>query len=175
MPKGVDWSKDMALELIKAGFFQLAKKHHPDAGGSHEKMLTLGATKEHLEGMLNGSGWRTSYQAPPHEETARARAERKAKEEKEQERKTGRKEWKEQGSDEIPPGLHKYAFGWWMIANVEVMRESEKAIQFVDQDGNGPWWMPKSQLHKNANQVWEMGDEGDIVFSEWIARQKGWV
>lgn len=37
-------------ELIEAGFKVLAKKFHPDCGGSKEKMQQLNATMERLRG-----------------------------------------------------------------------------------------------------------------------------
>lgn len=163
MPKSVDWNKQVAMELIKAGFFSLAKKNHPDHGGSHEKMLTLTATKEYLEGVLNGS---QSYNY------------QQQREEPPKKPKRPQQEWPRRPSGEDSPrpqNMIRYAFGWWVIDDVEVIRTSDKAILVSVPKEDEPLWFPKSQLHKNANEVWEYEDVGAIVFSEWIARQKGWV
>jgi len=166
MPKSVDWSKQVGLELVKAGFFALAKKNHPDAGGSHEKMLVLTATKEHLEGILNGT--RYTYQDPPKggpEYTWHRKPEPPPRRPK------------REGFSEPPrpKNMVKYAYGWWMIEDVECIRDSDKAILVQVPGEDEPIWFPKSQLHKSASQVFEYGDIGDIVFSEWIAKQKGWL
>lgn len=154
MPKGVDWNKQVAVEIIKAGYFALAKKNHPDHGGSHEKFLILNATKEYLDSLMNGAARQESKtnEPPP------------------------KRPYKQHTSEnERPPGMSKYAFGWWFIATVECIRTSDKAIMVKVPDAEEPIWFPKSQLHRTANQVWEYEDEGDIIFSEWIARQKGWL
>jgi hypothetical protein len=154
MPKSVDWSKQVGLELVKAGYLSLAKKNHPDHGGSHERMLVLTATKEHLEGILNNT--RYTYQDPPKRPEPPPR----------------------RPKHEDPPrpkNMEKYAYGWWMLEDVECIRDSDKAILVQVPKEDEPIWFPKSQLHKNANEVWEYDDVGTIVFSEWIAHQKGWL
>jgi hypothetical protein len=156
MPKAIEWSKDVALELLKAGFFSLAKKYHPDHGGNHEKFLVLQATKEYLDGLMNG---RAKPQEPPRQERPKP---------------PPRHEHRHDDS-ERPANIEKYAHGWWTIASVEVIRTSEKAIQVIGEDDSVPFWLPKSQLHRSANEVWEAGDEGRLVFSDWIASQKGWI
>jgi hypothetical protein len=150
MPKGVEWSKQVALELIKAGYFSLAKKSHPDHGGSHEKMLVVTATKEYLEGVLNGNQRRKPEPEPPPRRPKHHDPRR-------------------------PESMVAYAVGWWMIADVDCIRTSDKAVLVAVDTEDEPIWFPKSQLHRTVNEVWEYGDEGTIVFSEWIARQKGWL
>jgi hypothetical protein len=158
VPKGVDWNKQVAIEIIKAGFFSMAKKMHPDHGGSHERMLTLTATKDYLNGLMNGAARQESPKSePPPKRPYKHRAPEHPDE------------------DERPPGIFKYAYGWWFIADARCIRTSDKAILVEVPDGIEPFWLPKSQLHKSANEVWEYEDEGDLIFSEWIARQKGWV
>ena len=153
MPKGVDWNKQVAVEIIKAGYFALAKKNHPDHGGSHDKFLILSATKEYLDSLMNGAARQESKtnEPPP------------------------KRPYKHQTSKYRPPGMFSYAVGWWFIINVECIRTSDKAVLVEVPDGEEPIWFPKSQLHRTANQVWEYKDKGDIVFSEWISRQKGWL
>lgn len=40
---------------------------------------------------------------------------------------------------------------------------------------NEEHWIPFSQAHEDRNEVWEEGDFGELVISEWIATQKGLV
>jgi hypothetical protein len=161
MPKGVDWNKQVAVEIIKAGYFVLAKKNHPDHGGAHEKFLVLTATKEYLDSLMNGAARQESPKSePPPKRPYKHRA-------------------PEYPDEDRPQNIIKYAFGWWSIDSVEVIRETDKAIMLRELDvgllASDPFWLPKSQLHKSANEVWQLGDIGVLVFSEWIAKQKGWV
>ena len=64
-------------------------------------------------------------------------------------------------------------------AEGEVVRVSEKAILFQEQDREGnnidkPYWLPKSVLHDNS-EVWKLGDVGMIVVKEWWARKQEWI
>jgi hypothetical protein len=47
---------------------------------------------------------------------------------------------------------------------------SEKAI-LVDIDGTEVW-IPQSQVHEDS-EVFAKGDDGKLVITKWIARQKG--
>lgn len=38
----------VVAELIEAGFRALAKKHHPDVGGTHQGMLQVGQARDYL-------------------------------------------------------------------------------------------------------------------------------
>ena len=38
----------MAQEIVSAGYRALSRRHHPDAGGSHEKMLLVNRAAAHL-------------------------------------------------------------------------------------------------------------------------------
>jgi len=44
-----DAEREAASEIIKLGFKQAAKKHHPDAGGSHTAMTRLNRAKDRLK------------------------------------------------------------------------------------------------------------------------------
>lgn len=35
-------------------------------------------------------------------------------------------------------------------------------------------WIPKSQIHDNS-EVWKVGDQGDLVITEWLAEKEGWL
>ncbi|GEM_PF-4020295 len=154
----ISWSKSMAEEIIKAGYRQLTKKFHPDAGGSHDEMIVLKVTAEHLQASLDGtkgsarteetnrrSSWGNRRQKPPEPEP----------------------------ESEIP--LKEYAYGWYTVEDTICVRVSEKAIQVKFPGVAMPQWLPKSQLHTAANQIWDEDEKGDCVFSRWIAQQKGWA
>ncbi len=49
------------------------------------------------------------------------------------------------------------------------LRETDKAI-LVEIDGD-EYWIPQSQVSEDS-EVWKEGDEGDLVISSWIAKQK---
>ena|SRR5215472_303463 len=42
-------------ELIDIGYHGLVRKHHPDAGGSHERMVAINAAVEWLREKLRGA------------------------------------------------------------------------------------------------------------------------
>jgi hypothetical protein len=56
--------------------------------------------------------------------------------------------------------------------NVVCIRETDKAI-LVRIDG-AEHWIPQSQVSDDS-EVWHEGDEGKLVVSEWIAKQKGLI
>jgi hypothetical protein len=41
-------ARDTAIELITVGYRSLSRKHHPDAGGDHEKMLLVNQAADWL-------------------------------------------------------------------------------------------------------------------------------
>lgn len=58
------------------------------------------------------------------------------------------------------------------IADARCIKETEKAL-LCEIDGKQEW-VPKSQIHDDS-EVYQEGDEGHLVVSEWIAKQKGWI
>lgn len=46
--------QELASEIVDSGFRALAKKFHPDCGGSHETMIKLISAKDVLEAILQG-------------------------------------------------------------------------------------------------------------------------
>ena len=59
-----------------------------------------------------------------------------------------------------------------VFEDVKVVGNSGLAIH-VEIDGV-PMWIPQSQVDDDS-EVWDMGDEGTLVVSEWIAIEKGLV
>ena|SRR5215472_17588 len=53
-PPMTDANKALALELVNAGYRALSRKHHPDAGGSHEQMVAVNKICDILRIMING-------------------------------------------------------------------------------------------------------------------------
>lgn len=150
----VGWDRHVADELLKAGYRALTKRYHPDAGGSHEEMLVLKATLDHMENLV------VQVRKPePFEDEPPPRQKREKP--------------REDYSDKIP--LEQYAYGWYQVKNTRCIRASERAVQVMFPRNPMPQWLPKSQLHKRANQIWDDGDTGTIVLSKWIAQQKGWL
>lgn len=197
----VKWSKAVAQEIVKTGFLRLTKKYHPDLGGSHEEMLVLNATKEHLEKFLSGAG--VSYGDSFHyanpfsrEEQARRRAEAAARaraaEEDRRRRKQERDEffrnrgssrsqfWSKVGGEpagDIPIQPWPHDPTYWMLSDVTVMSKTEKAIKVKVPGVSMPQWLPFSQMHADSEigKASIDGDVGQVVFTAWIARQKGWL
>ena len=58
------------------------------------------------------------------------------------------------------------------LYGVTILKETASAV-LVDIDGEEVW-IPQSQIHADS-QIWEEGDEGDLVISDWIAKDKGLI
>lgn len=56
--------------------------------------------------------------------------------------------------------------------DVEVIRETDLAI--LVSDGDVEDWIPKSVIHEGS-EVWELGQQGDLVVMEWFAEKQGWL
>jgi hypothetical protein len=58
------------------------------------------------------------------------------------------------------------------IEGVVCIKATSKAILVVIDDEQH--WIPQSQVHADS-EVYNHGDEGTLVITEWIAKQKGLV
>jgi hypothetical protein len=73
-------------------------------------------------------------------------------------------------SEEYSPS-RGYSVGW-----CEVLVVGDKAMLVRDVDGERVWY-PHSQiaerndLHKESVK----GDEGEMIITDWLARQRGWI
>lgn len=161
------WNKDVAAELIKTGFIRLTKKYHPDAGGSHEEMLILTATKEHLEKFIAGGGSQSfsSFE--------------RAREEPRRRRPTYRSQqhWDDVYNPDIPLEPYEADSTYVQLKDVTIMSVTEKAYKVKIPGVQMPQWLPKSQILFETFDTsdWTEGDVITIVFTKWIARQKGWM
>jgi len=54
----------------------------------------------------------------------------------------------------------------------EAIAETDAAI--LVQTEHGEEWIPKSQIDDNS-EVYEKGHVGNLIVSQWIAKQKGWI
>lgn len=58
------------------------------------------------------------------------------------------------------------------IEDAKCIAATSKAI-CVEIDGE-EYWIPQSQVHEDS-EVYNHGDQGTLVISEWIAKQKGFI
>jgi hypothetical protein len=58
------------------------------------------------------------------------------------------------------------------IYDVVCKHATDKAI-LVEIDGEEVW-VPQSQVDEDS-EVYQKGDEGTLIVSEWFAKQRGWV
>lgn len=59
------------------------------------------------------------------------------------------------------------------LGHAKVKRETAAAILVVLEDEGGrEVWFPKSHVD-DESEVWEAGQEGELVVSDWIAEEKG--
>lgn len=56
------------------------------------------------------------------------------------------------------------------VEDVYAIKQTDKAL--LCQVGDDEVWIPQSQIDDDS-EVWKEGQEGMLVVSEWIARQKG--
>jgi hypothetical protein len=177
----VTWDKGVALALIQAGYIRMVRKHHPDAGGSHEEMLVLTATKEHLEKLLAGGGhsytgdsytYQRAREAPPRRPRSTYRNTRSQYwDQADQSKKT------EGYNPEIPLQPYEADSAYVQLIDVTIMSVTEKAFKIKISGVQMPQWLPKSQLLYTDFELDKVaeGDVVTLVFTKWIARQKGWI
>jgi hypothetical protein len=176
------WKKELAVEIIQAGYIRLSKKYHPDVGGTHDQMLDLTATKEHLEKLLGSGGTeRTGFTTGPRyngpfsrERTPGGRQGtwRKAYEQ------SGYANKKEnESTGEVPIEPYPHDVDYMMLTDVTIMGITEKAFKIKIPGVKTPQWLPKSQLHEDffTPDPYVEGDVADMIFTKWIARQKNWL
>jgi len=65
------------------------------------------------------------------------------------------------------------------IENCEIIHVNKKdgvvtAVLVESTLFDEPEWIPYSVIHDNS-EVYEEGDEGDMIIKEWFAKKKGWV
>jgi hypothetical protein len=59
------------------------------------------------------------------------------------------------------------------IGEVTSILETNQAILIVLECDNSEHWIAKSQIHDDS-EVWAKGQCGDLVVTQWYAKQKGW-
>jgi hypothetical protein len=62
-----------------------------------------------------------------------------------------------------------------VLVEVEVLRESEKALLVRPRDGDEDVWIPKTQIHEDSEVFSLKSSPGTMMVTRWIAEQKGLV
>jgi hypothetical protein len=167
-------NKKVASELVKAGFRTLAKKYHPDMGGTHNAMLVLKETYENLEKCIENGNW----SAPKQEQTGGRRQEGFHQEGRDKAHWSNdfRDKAKGEGAKgaNTGPVLEKYKPGYFLIKNVHCVGDTPKALQVMFPGNPVPAWLPRSQVLVQDSDIVKEGDRGNLVITDWIASQKGW-
>jgi len=58
----------------------------------------------------------------------------------------------------------------FLIRDVKVIKETDSAL-LVEIEGENHW-IPQSQIDDDS-EVWQAGQSGDLMISNWLARKKG--
>ena len=67
----------------------------------------------------------------------------------------------------MPTFIDRYEF-----PDTKVLRQTPKAILVEIPDCDEALWIPQSQVD-DESEVWEEGQEGTLIISQWIAQEKG--
>lgn len=167
------WSKEVALEIIQAGFLRMSKKYHPDVGGTHEQLLDLAATKEHLEKFVAGGGTQSDFRQA---DWTRAREEPRRP--RDTYRTGTRSRYWNQSQDftgEVPLEPYEADSDYVQLKDVTIMSVTEKAIRIKIPGVKQGQWLPKSQILFDDFFEFIDGEVMAVVFTKWIAKQKGWM
>lgn len=58
--------------------------------------------------------------------------------------------------------------------NAEAIANSDNALLIQFEDREEAVWIPQSQIHDDS-EVYQRGDKGTLVVTEWIAEKKGLI
>ena len=63
----------------------------------------------------------------------------------------------------------------YIIDDVSCIRMTERAILVrIPAIAREPQWVPQSQIDDDS-EVWQPGDSGTLIVSQWLADEKGWT
>jgi len=62
----------------------------------------------------------------------------------------------------------------YTIENAKATGETDKGIWVEADDLDEAAFIPQSQIDDDS-EVWQKGDEGDLIVSDWLARERGWT
>ena len=167
------WSKELALEIIQAGYLRMSKKLHPDVGGTHDQMLELIATKEHLEKSIAGGRSESTWSPGPDFTRARESPRKPYRTRSSYWRNT-----RDEYTGDVPLEPYPHDADYVQFVDVTIMEIREKAFKIKIPGVKVAQWLPKSQIHEEvfaAGGEYVEGDVLTIVFTKWIAKQKGWM
>jgi hypothetical protein len=152
------------LGTYPSGIYPLAKKLHPDVGGTQEQILTLQETKDHLERILDGKATHETYTY------------QKAREEPRTEYRT---RWRTPPRDDftgdVPLEPYPDDRDYVQLRDVVITGVTDKAFKIKIFGVKQQQWLPKSQMLFEEIPEPAEGDTATIVFTKWIAKQKGWI
>lgn len=63
---------------------------------------------------------------------------------------------------------------YYTIENAEIIKDTGKAILVNAPEFDEPQWIPLSQVHDDS-EIWEEGDEGDLLVKHYWAEREGWL
>ena len=61
----------------------------------------------------------------------------------------------------------------YTLEGVKAVAETDAALLIVTADGDEVW-VPKSQIDDDS-EVYKKNNEGDLIVTRWIARERGWL
>jgi hypothetical protein len=64
--------------------------------------------------------------------------------------------------------------GKYSISKAECIRVTDKAILVEAEEFDEPIWIPQSQVHEDS-EVWQKGQTGDLIVTDWFAEKQGWI
>jgi len=62
----------------------------------------------------------------------------------------------------------------YTIENARATGQTDKGIWVEADDLDGETFIPESQIDEDS-EVYKKGTEGDLIVSDWFARQRGWT
>lgn len=60
----------------------------------------------------------------------------------------------------------------YVIENVHIKAETEKAILIESEEFDEDTWIPQSQIDDDS-EIWKKGQTGNLIISDWIAEKLG--
>jgi hypothetical protein len=61
------------------------------------------------------------------------------------------------------------------LGQAKVIKDSGKALLVEADELDAEEWIPKSQIHEDS-EIFEDGQEdGELIVSTWLARERGWA
>lgn len=62
----------------------------------------------------------------------------------------------------------------YKIENAKCIKQTSKAILVEAPEFEIPQWIPQTQIDEDS-EVYKLNTEGDLIISDWLATEKGYV